>query len=52
MADHLDNYTRLFTLSAQRMRMIVAAFEETLDKGLQEWDQVIVSSQFDGTFTE
>jgi hexokinase len=47
MEDHLDNYTKLFTLSAQRMRMIVAAFEETLDKGLQEWDQVIVSSPLD-----
>jgi hypothetical protein len=23
--------------------MITAAFEEVLDKGLQEWDQVVVS---------
>jgi hexokinase len=52
MQDHIDNYTKLFTLSSQRMRMIVDAFEETLDKGLQEWDQVIVSNPLDKPFTE
>ncbi|KAG8776229.1 hexokinase A [Serendipita sp. 397] len=42
LSDHLDNkYTKLFTLTPSRMRMIVDAFEETLDKGLQEWGQVV-----------
>jgi hexokinase len=43
MTDHLRKYESLFTLTPQRMRMIVDAFEETLDKGLAEYDQVVVS---------
>lgn len=31
------------TVTPQRMRMIVHAFEDTLDKGLQKPDQVVVS---------
>ncbi|KAJ9096876.1 hypothetical protein QFC20_006345 [Naganishia adeliensis] len=41
MADHLRKYEALFTLTPQRMRMIVHAFEETLDKGLQKDGQVV-----------
>lgn len=43
MEECLTKYTSLFTLTPQRMRMITDALEETLDRGLQEWDQVIVS---------
>jgi len=43
MADYLRKYESLFTLTPQRMRMIVEAFEETLEKGLQESGQVVVS---------
>jgi hexokinase len=43
MEQLLEKYKNLFTLTPQRMRMIVDAFEETLDRGLQKWDQVIVS---------
>lgn len=41
MADHLRKYESLFTLTPQRMRMIVHAFEETLDKGLQKNGEVV-----------
>ncbi|KZT50279.1 hypothetical protein CALCODRAFT_444837 [Calocera cornea HHB12733] len=41
MADHLRKYESLFTLTPQRMRMIVDAFEETLDKGLQKEGEVV-----------
>jgi len=42
MADHLRKYESLFTLTPQRMRMIVEAFKETLELGLQEPNQVVV----------
>jgi hypothetical protein len=42
MADHLRKFEGLFTLSAQRMRIIVDAFEETLELGLQKPGQVVV----------
>ena len=41
IADHLRKYEALFTLSPQRMRMIVHAFEETLDKGLQKDGEIV-----------
>jgi hexokinase len=43
MADHLRKYEALLTVSAPRMRMIVSAFEETLDKGLEKYGEVVVS---------
>ena len=43
MSEHLRKYEGLFTLTPQRMRMIVDAFEEALEKGLSEWDQCVVS---------
>lgn len=41
MADHLRKYEALFTLTPQRMRMIVNAFEETLDRGLQKDGEIV-----------
>ncbi|KAF8976979.1 hypothetical protein BDQ17DRAFT_163165 [Cyathus striatus] len=41
MADHLRKYESLFTLTPQRMRMIVEAFKETLELGLEKPDQVV-----------
>ncbi|KAL7419888.1 hexokinase [Cryptotrichosporon argae] len=41
MADHLRKYESLLTLTPQRMRMIVHAFEETLDRGLQKDGQIV-----------
>ncbi|TFY78891.1 hypothetical protein EWM64_g5127 [Hericium alpestre] len=41
MADHLRKYESLFTLTPQRMRMIVEAFKETLDLGLEKPGQVV-----------
>lgn len=41
MADHLRKYESLFTLTPQRMRMIVEAFKDTLELGLQKHDQVV-----------
>lgn len=41
MADHLRKFESLLTLTPQRMRMIVHAIEETLDKGLQKDGQVV-----------
>ncbi len=45
MSDYLRKYEGLFTLTPQRMRMIVDAFEEALEKGLSEWDQCVVSTK-------
>lgn len=41
MADHLRKYESLFTLTPQRMRMIVEAFTETLDLGLAKPNQIV-----------
>ncbi|KAH8829215.1 hexokinase [Flagelloscypha sp. PMI_526] len=41
MADHLRKLESIFTLTPQRMRMIVDAFKDTLDLGLQKPDQVV-----------
>lgn len=41
MADHLRKYESLFTLTPQRMRMIVDAFQDTLDLGLKQPGQVV-----------
>jgi len=42
MADHLRKYESLFTLTPQRMRMIVEAFTETLELGLNKPNQIVV----------
>ncbi|KAG6907258.1 hypothetical protein DXG01_009678 [Tephrocybe rancida] len=41
MADHLRKYESIFTLTPQRMRMIVEAFKETLELGLTKPEQVV-----------
>ncbi|KAK7018504.1 phosphotransferase [Favolaschia claudopus] len=41
MADHLRKYESLFTLTPQRMRMIVDAFRETLELGLAKPKQTV-----------
>ncbi|KAF4613040.1 hypothetical protein D9613_010927 [Agrocybe pediades] len=41
MADHLRKYESLFTLTPQRMRMIVEAFKESLETGLEEPGQTV-----------
>ncbi|OBZ76793.1 Hexokinase [Grifola frondosa] len=41
MADHLRKYESLFTLTPQRMRMIVEAFKESLELGLSKHGQVV-----------
>ncbi|KAF9026868.1 hexokinase [Hymenopellis radicata] len=41
MADHLRKYESLFTLTPQRMRMIVEAFKDTLELGLQKPEQIV-----------
>ncbi|KAI9632261.1 putative hexokinase [Dioszegia hungarica] len=41
IADLLRKYESLLTLTPQRMRMIVHAIEETLDKGLQKDGQIV-----------
>ncbi|KAF8624659.1 hypothetical protein AX17_006990 [Amanita inopinata Kibby_2008] len=41
MADHLRKLESLFTLTPQRMRMIVEAFKESLEIGLQKPEQVV-----------
>ncbi|KAI0030564.1 hypothetical protein K488DRAFT_79558 [Vararia minispora EC-137] len=41
MADHLRKYESLFTLTPQRMRMIVEAFKETLEIGLEKHGQIV-----------
>ncbi|KAL1410136.1 hexokinase [Vanrija albida] len=46
IADHLRKYESLLTITPQRMRMIVTAFEETLDKGLQKSGEVVVIPTF------
>lgn len=46
MADHLRKYEGLFTLTPQRMRIIVDSFVETLEVGLKEYGQVVVRHLF------
>lgn len=41
MADHLRRLENLFTLTPQRMRMIVEAFKDTLELGLQKKNQTV-----------
>ncbi|KAI6132871.1 hexokinase [Pisolithus thermaeus] len=41
MADHLRKYESLFTLTPQRMRMIVEAFTECLELGLSKPNQIV-----------
>ncbi|KAF8152929.1 hexokinase [Crassisporium funariophilum] len=41
MADHLRKYESLFTLTPQRMRMIVEAFKDTLELGLEKPGQIV-----------
>ncbi|KAI0658174.1 hexokinase [Cubamyces menziesii] len=41
MADHLRKYESLFTLTPQRMRIIVEAFKESLELGLSKHGQVV-----------
>ncbi|CCM01376.1 uncharacterized protein FIBRA_03426 [Fibroporia radiculosa] len=41
MADHLRKYESLFTLTPQRMRMIVEAFKDTLETGLAKYGEVV-----------
>ncbi|KAI0365390.1 hexokinase [Pilatotrama ljubarskyi] len=41
MADHLRKYEALFTLTPQRMRIIVEAFKESLELGLAKFGQVV-----------
>ncbi|KZP17034.1 hexokinase [Athelia psychrophila] len=41
MADHLRKYESLFTLTPQRMRMIVEAFKDTLENGLAKKAQIV-----------
>ncbi|KAJ3517082.1 hypothetical protein NLJ89_g734 [Agrocybe chaxingu] len=41
MADHLRKYESAFTLTPQRMRMIVEAFKETLEVGLDKPGQIV-----------
>lgn len=41
MADHLRKYETLFTLTPQRMRMIVEAFSESLETGLSKPGQIV-----------
>ncbi|KAI6041472.1 hexokinase [Pisolithus marmoratus] len=41
MADHLRKYEILFTLTPQRMRMIVEAFTECLELGLSKPEQIV-----------
>jgi hypothetical protein len=45
IADLLRKYESLLTLTPQRMRMIVHAIEETLDKGLQKDGQIVPMSE-------
>ncbi|KAI0825991.1 hypothetical protein BC629DRAFT_1578523 [Irpex lacteus] len=41
MADHLRKFESMFTLTPQRMRMIVEAFKESLELGLAKPGQVV-----------
>ncbi|KAI9438175.1 hexokinase [Lactarius indigo] len=41
MADHLRKYESIFTLTPQRMRMIVEAFKDTLELGLEKPKQIV-----------
>ena len=40
-----------FTLTPQRMRMIVEAFTETLDLGLKKYGQVVVCNHNNVSYT-
>lgn len=42
MVDHLRKYESLFTLTPQRMRIIVDSFVEVLETGLKEFGQTVV----------
>lgn len=42
MADHLRKYESLFTLTPQRMRIIVDAFKDTLEAGLAKEGEIVV----------
>src|SRR5258707_14768981 len=46
ISDHLRKYEALFKLSAQRMRMIVSAFEESLELGLEKYGETVVRTKF------
>src|SRR5260370_42280318 len=46
LSDHLRKYEALFKLSAQRMRMIVSAFEESLELGLEKYGETVVRTKF------
>ena len=39
-----DNLTCSFTLTPQRMRMIVEAFKDALENGLEKPEQIVVRS--------
>lgn len=52
IADVLRKYESLFTLTPQRMRMIVDAFEETLEKGLHETGQIVVCFPSNGVLSD
>ncbi|KJA23961.1 hypothetical protein HYPSUDRAFT_39485 [Hypholoma sublateritium FD-334 SS-4] len=41
MSDHLRRFESIFTLTPQRMRMIVEAFKETLELGLEQSGQIV-----------
>lgn len=41
MADHLRRLESIFTLTPQRMRMIVEAFKESLELGLEKPEQIV-----------
>lgn len=41
MVDHLRKYESLFTLTPQRMRIIVDSFVEVLETGLKEYGQIV-----------
>ncbi|KZT08218.1 hexokinase [Laetiporus sulphureus 93-53] len=41
MAEHLRKYEALFTLTPQRMRMIVEAFKDSLENGLAKSGQIV-----------
>lgn len=51
MSDHLRKYEGLFKLSAQRMRMIVSAFEESLEIGLEKYGETVVRPIFAPRFS-
>jgi len=42
LSEVIRKYEQLFAVTPQRMRMIVSALEDTLQKGLEEKGQVVV----------